>query len=239
MSMVPASEVEMSSPPNAVQRWRVVLPSGETEVSVDSHRPAAAWVTLVLAHGAGAGYDHPFLVGFADALAHAGVATLRFNFPYREAGRRMPGPAAHAIATWRAVVDRARGEAPAGEPLWAAGKSYGGRMASMAEAERPLGIAGLVYLGYPLHPPGDPERERAEHLPRIEVPQLFVEGTNDPFVAPHAGLERAVAACRDARIEWIDGGGHSFEVKGRKRPAEEVGAGLAPLVADFLRTRTL
>jgi predicted alpha/beta-hydrolase family hydrolase len=169
----------------------------------------------------------------------ARARTVRFNFPYREAGRRMPGPAVHAIATWRAVIDRARGEAPAGEPLWAAVRLAGGRMASMAEAERPLGVAGLVYLGYPLHPPGDPERERAEHLPRIEVPQLFVEGTNDPFVLPHAGLERAVASCQDARIAWIDGGGHSFEVKGQKRPADEVGAGLAPLVADFLRARVL
>lgn len=226
-------------PSGDAQRWPVTLPSGDVEVSVAVQRPAASWATLILAHGAGAGLDHPFLVGFADALAQAGVATLRFNFPYREAGRRMPGPAAHAIATWRAVIDRARGEASAGEPLWAAGKSYGGRMASMAEAERPLGVAGLVYLGYPLHPPGDPAKERAEHLPRIAVPQLFVEGTNDTFVLPHEGLERAVAVCQDARITWIEGGGHSFEVKGQKRPAEEVGAGLAPLVADFLRARVL
>ena len=239
MSAVPSSEDEVSSPRDGVQRWSVTLPSGQAEVSVAIQRPAASWATLALAHGAGAGFDHPFLIGFADALAHAGVATVRFNFPYREAGRRMPGPAAHAIATWRAIIDRARGEAPAGEPLWAAGKSYGGRMASMAEAERPLGVEGLVYLGYPLHPPGDPAKERAEHLPRIAVPQLFIEGTNDPFVAPHAGLERAVVSCQDARIAWIEGGGHSFEVKGQKRPADEVGAGLAPLVAEFLRDRVL
>lgn len=239
MSLPASSEDEISSATGGVQRWPVTLPTGDAEVSVLTQRPAAAWASLVLAHGAGAGFDHPFLVGFADALTHAGVAVVRFNFPYREAGRRMPGPAAHAIATWRAVVDRVRGEAPVGEPLWAAGKSYGGRMASMAEAERPLGVAGLVYLGYPLHPPGDPERERAEHLPRIAVPQLFVEGTNDPFVAPHEGLERAVSACQDARIAWIDGGGHSFEVKGQKRPADEVGAALAPLVVDFLRDRAL
>jgi predicted alpha/beta-hydrolase family hydrolase len=239
MSMVPSSADGISAPGEGAQRWPVTLPSGETEVSVVVQRPAVSWATLVLAHGAGAGHDHPFLVGLADALAHAGVATVRFNFPYREAGRRMPGPATHAIATWRAVIDRVRGGAPAGEPLWAAGKSYGGRMASMAEAERPLGVSGLVYLGYPLHPPGDPERERAEHLPRIEVPQLFVEGTNDPFVLPRDGIERAVASCQDARIVWIEGGGHSFEVKGNKRPADEVGAGLAPLVAEFLRIRVL
>ncbi|WP_458042078.1 MULTISPECIES: alpha/beta hydrolase family protein [Bacteria] len=234
-----SSEGEISSAARGVERWPVTLPTGETEVSIASQRPTAAWATLVLAHGAGAGFDHPFLVGFAEALAHAGIATVRFNFAYREAGRRMPGPASHAIATWRAVVDRARGEAPAGEPVWAAGKSYGGRLASVTEAERPLGIAGLVYLGYPLHPPGDPTKERAEHLPRIAVPQLFVEGTNDPFVVPHEGLERAVSTCQDAQLTWIEGGGHSFEVKGQKRPADEVGAALAPLVADFLRARQL
>lgn len=239
MSVSASSDDEISSATGGVERWPVTLPTGEAEVSVVTQRPTAAWTTLVLAHGAGAGYDHPFLVGFANALAHARVATVRFNFPYREAGRRMPGPAAHAIATWRAVVDRARGEAPAGEPLWAAGKSYGGRMASMAEAERPLGVAGLVYLGYPLHPPGDPAKERAEHLPRIAVPQLFVAGTIDPFVVPHDGLERAVEACQDAQLTWIEGGGHSFEVKGHKRPADQVGADLAPLVAEFLRARLL
>ena len=93
---------------------------------------------------------------------------------------------------------------------------------------------GLVYLGYPLHPPGEPEKLRAEHLPAIAVPQLFIEGTNDPFIQPVSQLEDVVATCQDARIAWIDGGGHSFEVKGRKRPAEEVGASLAPLVADHL-----
>ena len=218
-----------------IELWPVDLPAGETGVSVAVDRPTAAWATLVLAPGAGAGYDHPFLVGLSGALAHSGVATVRFNFPYREAGRKMPGPPAHAIATWRAVVDRVRGDAPAGEPIWAGGKSYGGRMASMAEADRPLGVAGLVYLGYPLHPPGDPAKERAEHLPRIAVPQLFVEGTNDPFITPHDGIERAVASCADARIAWVEGGGHSFEVAGRKRPPEQVGAELAPRVAEFLR----
>ena len=107
----------------------------------------------------------------------------------------------------------------------------------MAAAEEDgLAVAGLVYLGYPLHPPGKPEQPRTAHLSAVAQPQLFVEGTVDPFVQPLAQLEEAVASCRDARIAWIDGGGHSFEVKGRKRPAEEVGAGLAPLVSAFSRT---
>jgi len=159
---------------------------------------------------------------------------VRFNFPYVEAGRRMPGPAAHAILTWRAVISSIRAESPdAAAPVWACGKSYGGRMASMASAEG-LDVDGLVYLGYPLHPPGRPDKPRVEHLPAVRPPQLFVEGTNDPFVQPLSQLEEAVAACQDARIVWVEGGGHSFEVKGRKRPAREVGASVAPLVAEFI-----
>ncbi len=118
----------------------------------------------------------------------------------------MPGPAAHAIATWRAAMAFA-GERAEGEPLWASGKSYGGRMASMAAAEGAIDPAGLVYLGYPLHPPGDPSKARVAHLPRVPAPQLFVEGTNDPFIDPHSQLDEAVASCADASIAWIEGGG--------------------------------
>jgi uncharacterized protein len=214
----------------------VALPSGPVDVSAAYGRPDGAWATIAIAHGAGAGYRHPFLLGFACAMRDEGVATLLFNFPYIQAGRRMPGPAAHAVATWTAAAAFAR-ERSDGEPVWASGKSYGGRMASMAAAERAISPAGLVYLGYPLHPPGDSSKARVAHLPSVTPPQLFVEGTNDPFIDPHSQLEEAVASCRDATIEWVDGGGHSFEIKGRKRPADEVGAGLAPVVAAFLRAR--
>ena len=105
----------------------------------------------------------------------------------------------------------------------------------MAAADGSIAPAGLVYLGYPLHPPGDPAKARVAHLPAVAQPQLFVEGTNDPFIDPRSQLEEAVASCQDASIVWIEGGGHSFEVKGHKRAADEVGAGLAPLVADFIR----
>jgi len=175
--------------------------------------------------------DHPFLVGFAAGLREQALTTVRFNFPYVEAGRRMPGPAAHALLTWRAIVAWIRSERPEAE-VWACGKSYGGRMASMAAADG-LEVAGLAYLGYPLHPPGKPERLRVEHLPAVSAPQLFVAGTGDPFVQPPAQLEEAVASCQDARIAWVDGGGHSFEVKGKRRSADVIGADLAPLVAEF------
>ena len=212
----------------------VELPAGPGEVSADFEAAAEPWGVVAIAHGAGAGFRHPFLVGFARGLRAHGLATLRFNFPYIEAGRRMPGPAAHAVATWRAVAQQLAGQLP-GLPVWAAGKSYGGRMASMAAAEGAIAPRGLVYLGYPLHPPGDPSKARTAHLPDIAQPQLFVEGTNDPFIDPHDQLEAAVASCRQAEIAWIDGGGHSFEVKGRKRPADEIGEGLAPLVSEWLR----
>jgi len=208
----------------------VALPNGVTTVTAQ-WQEASGRGTVVVAHGAGAGMEHPFLVGFSDALNAIGFSTLRFNFPYREQGRRMPGPAAHAIATWRAAVAHVRALDP-DAALWAAGKSYGGRMASMAVAEG-MDVDGLVYLGYPLHPPGRPEKPRAEHLPSITVPQLFVEGSNDPFIQPLSQFEEVVATCVDARVEWIDGGGHSFEVKGNKRAPEVVGASLAPLVSAF------
>lgn len=211
--------------------FEVELPAGPVSVSAD-RTAGGNEGTVLIAHGAGAGMDHPFLTGFAESLTALGFTTIRFNFPYVEQGRRMPGPAAHAIATWRAAVAATRDAEP-GTRVWAAGKSYGGRMASMAVAEG-LEVDGLVYLGYPLHPPGAPEKLRAEHLPSITAPQLFVEGSNDPFIQPLEQFEEVLARCRDARVEWIDGGGHSFEVKGRKRPASDIGASLAPIVQSFL-----
>ena len=226
----------MTAAQESEERISVALPTGAIDVSAAHGRPEGAWATIAIAHGAGAGYRHPFLLGFARGMRDQGVATVRFNFPYLEAGRRMPGPAAHAVATWTAVSTWLRRRS-AGEPVWASGKSYGGRMASLAAAEGAIDPAGLVYLGYPLHPPGDPTKARIAHLPAIASPQLFVEGTNDPFIDPHTQLETAVASCRDATIEWIEGGGHSFEIKGRKRPPDQIGADLAPRVAAFLRAR--
>jgi predicted alpha/beta-hydrolase family hydrolase len=118
--------------------------------------------------------------------------------------------------------------------VWASGKSFGGRMASMAVAEG-MPAAGLVFLGYPLHPPGKPERIRDEHLYRIEAPMLFLHGTNDPFASGGLLAEVARKLGDRATIEEIEGGDHSFNVRGRRTDPREVGAGLAELAAPFVR----
>ncbi len=213
---------------------RVALPSGEVDLDATVDAGDDPVAVLALAHGAGAGREHPFLGGVARCWAQAGLTTVRFDFPYRQAGRRMPGPAAHAVATWSAVERFCRALVP-GIPFVAAGKSYGGRMASMAAAEGAMAPDALVYLGYPLHPPGRPEKPRVAHLPAIAAPQLFLAGTKDPFLQPLAQFDEAVASCLDATVLWTEGGGHSFEVAGRRREADAVGAEVAASALPWLR----
>jgi len=221
------------------------MPAAELPLSIDVGgsmvsgvyaRPVGPVATLVVAHGAGAGMEHPFLRGFTAALNDDGVATLRFNFPYREAGRKFPDRPPAAIAAWRAAMEAAAARSE-GEPLWAAGKSFGGRMASMAVAEG-MPAAGLVYLGYPLHPPGKPEKLRDEHLYGLTLPMLFLQGTRDTFATPEL-LESVVARIGPAAtLQWREGGDHSFAVAGAKRAPEEIGADLAAAVAEFIRGHT-
>ena len=207
--------------------------AGKGPVSAVYATPKSGSPVLVVAHGAGAGMDHPFLVGFARALNELGVATMRFNFPYLEAGRRSPDTPAVAVGAWRAAMQTAIVRAE-GAPVAAGGKSFGGRMASVAVAEG-MPAAGLVFLGYPLHPPGKPERIRDEHLYGIRAPMLFLQGTGDPF-AQRELLESVVGRIgRRATLHAVEGGDHSFNVRGRRAPASEVGASLAPAAAGFVR----
>src|SRR3954466_13118779 len=141
---------------------------------------------------------------------------LRFNFPYREAGRKFPDRPPAAISAWRAAMEAAAARS-GGEPIWAAGKSFGGRMASMAVADG-MPAAGLVYLGYPLHPPGKPEKLRDEHLYRIDVPMLFLQGTRDPFAKPELFVGVLKKLGSKAERVPIEGGDHSFRVPGKKVP---------------------
>ena len=141
--------------------------------------PAGARACYVMAHGAGAGMSHPFMEAMAAGLAERGIASLRYQFPYMELGRRRPDAPALAQATVRAAVAKAGGLA-VGVPLVAGGKSFGGRMTSQAQAEAPLpGVRGLVFLGFPLHPAGKPSDQRGQHLSRVEVPMLFLQGSRD------------------------------------------------------------
>ncbi|MBP3035452.1 dienelactone hydrolase [Arthrobacter sp. zg-ZUI100] len=217
-----------------LEHEQFTLPTGDTEVTAAFAGPADATAAVVVAHGAGAGMDHPFLTGFTDALNDGGVATLRFNFPYREAGRKFPDRPPAAIAAWRAAMEAAAART-AGLPLWACGKSFGGRMASMAVAEG-MTTAGLIFLGYPLHPPGKPEKLRDEHLYGLSLPMLFLQGTRDPFALPGELEPVAERIGPNAVVQWIDGGNHSFEVRGNKRAPEVVGAGMAKPVLEFTMT---
>jgi uncharacterized protein len=175
-------------------------------------RPADARLLYVLAHGAGAGMRHPFLEVISQRVAEQGIATLRYQFRYMEQRSRRPDPPAVAAATVRAAVAEAAGLAP-GLPLVAGGKSFGGRMTSTAQAEEPLpGVRGLVFLGFPLHPPGRPDDKRAEHLARVTIPMLFLQGTRDEF-ADLALLRPVVKRLGDrATLHLVEGGDHSFKV---------------------------
>ena len=175
-------------------------------------RPEGARLLYVLAHGAGAGMRHPFLEVLSQQLAERSIATLRYQFPYMEQRARRPDPPAVAAATVRAVVAEAARVAP-GLPLVAGGKSFGGRMTSTAQAEAPLpGVRGLVFLGFPLHPPGRPGDARAEHLAQVQIPMLFLEGTRDDFA--DLTLLRPVVTRLGARatLHLVEGGDHSFHV---------------------------
>jgi uncharacterized protein len=212
---------------------RLTFDAGKGVVSAAFARPARSVGTLAIAHGAGSGLDHPFLVGFSEAMNGEGVATLRFNFPYMEAGRKSPDPAPAAVAAWRAAFDVAA-ERSGRLPVFAGGKSYGGRIASMAAAEG-MPAAGLVFLGYPLHPPGRPEKIRDEHLYSIGIPMLFVQGTGDAFADPKLLARVLKKLGSTATHHPVEGGDHSFNVRGAKRDARSTGASLAPIVAAFVR----
>jgi predicted alpha/beta-hydrolase family hydrolase len=188
-------------------------------------------VGLVLAHGAGGNLQTASLAATAEGLARRGFPVLRFNFPYRQSGRRIPDPAPVLEECYRAVAAKAR-ESFAPARMFLGGRSMGGRIASQIAAQSPpAGLAGLVFLAYPLHPPGKPERLRDAHLGAIQVPMLFVSGTRDTF-ARRDLLESVLGRLPLARIHWIEGADHSFRVP-RRSPAE-VNEEVLDVLEDFL-----
>src|SRR5213080_880379 len=207
------------------------------EVSGLLLRPKDARLLYVLAHGAGAGMRHPFLESISQRLAEQGIATLRYQFPYMERRSRRPDPPAVAAATVRAAVAEAARIAP-DLPLVAGGKSFGGRMTSTAQAEEPLpGVRGLVFLGFPLHPPGRPDDKRAEHLAHVQVPMLFLQGTRDDFADLTLLKPLIKRLGQRATLHLVEGGDHSFHVLKRSgRTDADVMGEIADAIAEWSAT---
>lgn len=178
-------------------------------------RPPHARALLVLAHGAGAGMEHPSMQAIAAGLAERGIATLRYQFPYMERKSRRPDPPALCHATVRAAIAEATRLAPE-LPLIAGGRSFGGRMTSQVHAQAALpGVRGLVFLAFPLHPAGRPGTERAAHLQEVGIPMLFIQGSRDDLAEPK--LLRPVVERLGARatLHVLEDADHSFHVPAR------------------------
>ena len=213
----------------------IPLPEGSTSGLLVV--PAQAAFLYVLAHGAGAGMRHPFMQAISFQLAHRGIATLRYQFPYMEAGRKRTDSPEIAQGAVRAAVGYAASTLP-GVPLLAGGKSFGGRMTSGAQANAPLpGVRGLIFLGFPLHAPGKPDVVRGAHLDQVAIPMLFLQGSRDDF-ARHE-LITAVTSRLGARatLEVVEGADHSFNVrKSSGRTAAEVLEGLGVTIAAWVNS---
>jgi predicted alpha/beta-hydrolase family hydrolase len=199
-------------------------------------RPPGARCLYVFAHGAGAGMQHRFMAAASARLAACGIASLRYQFPYMEAGGRRPDSRATLLATVRAAIRAAAGAAP-DLPLLAGGKSMGGRMTSQAAAEAPLpGVRGLVFFGFPLHPAGRPSTERAAHLEAVRLPMLFLQGERDRL-ADLDLLRPVCAGLARATLHVVPDADHGFHVPKRSgRTDDEILAELARTVAQWAET---
>ncbi|HEV8382773.1 MAG TPA: alpha/beta family hydrolase [Gemmatimonadales bacterium] len=190
----------------------------------------------VFAHGAGAGMNHPFMQRAAEALEARGIATYRYEFPYMQAKKSRPDPPAVAEAAVRKAVAEAARKYP-GLPILAGGKSFGGRMTSQAQGSQPMpGVRGLVFFGFPLHPPGRPGTARAEHLTSVDVPMLFLQGTRDEFAQLDL-LRQVITGLGDrATLHLVEEGDHSFKVPKRTGKTEaDVMNELADTILQWVR----
>jgi uncharacterized protein len=227
----------MSSATTKIQEVSIAV-SDTQRVSGLMQVPPDAHACYIMAHGAGAGMKHPFMAEVADGLAERGIATLRYQFVYMEEGGKRPDPPKLAHAVVRAAVAEAARQLPA-LPLFAGGKSFGGRMTSQAQAASPLpGVRGLVFLGFPLHPAGEPSTDRAKHLFDTDIPMLFLQGTRDKL----AELQLLQPLCDGlgdrATLKLIEGADHSFHVlarSGRKDP--EVRVEMLDTMATWVREK--
>jgi predicted alpha/beta-hydrolase family hydrolase len=208
---------------------------GTQSVSALWQAPPEARACLVLAHGAGAGMAHKSMAALADGLAQLGIATLRYQFPYMERGTKRPDPPAVAHAAVRAAVAEAGRRVPK-LPLFAGGRSFGGRMTSQAQALAPLpGVRGLVFFAFPLHPAGKPSSERAEHLAEVALPMLFLQGTRDELA--QLDLLRPVIASLGTRatLALFEEADHAFHVPARSgRKDADVLAQILDAAAEWM-----
>lgn len=190
---------------------------GATTALVYSAADPRVGAALVLGHGAGAGQQSPFMVGFASALAGRGIDVVTFNFLYTEQRRKLPDRAPVLESCYRAVIDAVRREVESGRrALFIGGKSMGGRIATqVAAADAALPLSGLVLLGYPLHPPGRPDRPRDAHLPAVARPMLFVQGARDGFGTPEELAPVLARIVPPPALRRVAGGDHSFKLSGR------------------------
>jgi uncharacterized protein len=195
---------------------------------------------VLLAHGAGSDKEARVLVEVAASLAGAGIPSLRFDYPYRVAGKRAPDrPAVLDAATRAAAADLAKGAGLPPDRLVLGGRSMGGRYCSLitGDADDPVPALGLLLLGYPLHPAGKPDRLRVEHFPRISVPCLFVSGTRDSL-AGQAALEKATRAIKGpVAFHWLESADHGYRpLKASGRTVDDVAAEVARVSVDWVRT---
>jgi hypothetical protein len=215
----------------------ISIPVGNEQVAGLLLRPANASALYIFAHGAGAGMTHKAMESNAQGLAERGIATLRYQFPYMEKGSRRPDPPKVAHTAVRAAVAKALELAP-DLPLFAGGRSFGGRMTSQAQAIEPLpGVRGLAFLGFPLHPAGKPGIERAEHLAKVQIPMLFVSGERDALA--ELELLKPVVADLGARatLHLVSHADHSFKVAAKSgRTASDAEVEALDAVAAWIAT---
>jgi uncharacterized protein len=221
---------------NEATDFRVQVNEAIGEVAAFLLRPPDAWLLYVLAHGAGAGMRHEMLERVAASLAAQGVATFRYQFPYMEAGRGRPDPPAVLETTVRAAVTKASEIVPE-LPVVAGGKSLGGRMTSSAASTRPLDrVRGLVFLGFPLHPPGQPGIGRAAHLQAVDIPMLFLQGTRDGFARLELITDVTNHLKPRSTLYLVEGADHSFGVPRKSnRTQQQVLEELARVVRQWGR----
>jgi predicted alpha/beta-hydrolase family hydrolase len=192
-----------------------------------------AGTLLVLAHGAGAGQNHPFMVKMARGLAARGIGVVTFDFPYMHAGRKVPDRAPVLEDCFRRVIDVVREWAPElSRRLFIGGKSMGGRMATHLAAQGVDGLHGTLALGYPLHPPGKPDQLRTAHLPAIRTPLLIIQGERDAFGTPEELRPIVETLGAQVRLHVVQGGDHSLTVRGRN--ADEVYSDVMDVAAGWM-----